>query len=243
MYEKLFEDINMHKADIACCNYFKENKPTLAHNVYGPTVKISNEDAMKYLLQGKIICGFIWNKVYSRNLLQDSRFDEDIFITQDVVFNVKIFNRAKIITYNEKQMYHYLYRAESASHGKFRVKKLTEISARERVLSIIKKSYPGLEEIAFSRYIETILRIGVSLAVSKTANRVLFEENQKLVINNKDRIFNSKVISRRFKRHAYFQLHSYAFCRKVYAVTTQGRRLNYFLLEKANTFLKTVGLN
>lgn len=237
IYERLFEDIYKYKADIASCNIWENDKISFASNKEEITVELSNEEAMKYLLRGKLIRGVLWNKVYSRELLQGLRFYKDIFVAEDALFNVGIFSKAQIVTYNGNKMYHYVYRKDSAAHGEFNIKKLTEISARENVLNIIRQRYPALEDIAFSRYVETIVMLGAKMAVSDTATKRLFEENQKLILKNKAKIFTNKIINKRFKKHVYLQLHSYEFCRKFYSVTSKGRMISRWLVKKANSII------
>lgn len=239
IYERLFNDINEYRADIACCNVWEDNKLSFAVSKLRPTVKLCNKEAMKHLLRGKVIRGVLWNKLYSSKLLQGLRFNTDIFLAEDALFNVEIFSRAQTITYNENKMYHYVHRKDSASHGEFNSKKLSEISAREKIRRIIKNRYPDLEELAFSRYIETIVMLGAQMAVAKENNRVLFESNQKFLVRNKKRIFTSSLLRKRFKKHAFLQLHSFTFCRKLYQVTAKGRDLELFFRKKAARLLSS----
>jgi glycosyltransferase involved in cell wall biosynthesis len=60
--------------------------------------------------------GYVWNKIFQRNIVMenDIRFDEDIYYHEDQLFLVTYLIHAQNVRWNPEQLYHYRMREDSA---------------------------------------------------------------------------------------------------------------------------------
>jgi hypothetical protein len=66
---------------------------------------------------------FVWNKIYSMNLIGPTRFDESMTYAEDACFNISVLARAKKVLRIPDKFYHYIRRMGSAN-SQDRAKKL-----------------------------------------------------------------------------------------------------------------------
>ncbi len=118
MYSELINLIEEYNVKIAHCSY---------RNIYpdgrvvpvGDTGKIvlqSHDEALAYLIQGKMFAGGIWNKLYSKELFKDVEFDKTIKYNEDILFNYLLFEKADRSVYLDKSYYNYVANESSATH-------------------------------------------------------------------------------------------------------------------------------
>lgn len=62
--------------------------------------------------------GYLWNKIYRKDILSSIKFLEEIKIEEDWIFNIKAFSKASKIKFLGKRYYHYLQRINSTLHSK-----------------------------------------------------------------------------------------------------------------------------
>ena len=60
--------------------------------------------------------GVPWGKAYASDLLKDSDFPQGVSYSEDVVFNTRVFKRAKNIKYINQVLYNYFQNKESVMH-------------------------------------------------------------------------------------------------------------------------------
>ena len=75
---------------------------------------LPGRECVKELLGGRLHyeMGFVWNKIYSRRLLEGIWF-YDIYSMEDAPFNLRVFLRAKNMIYDPEPLYHYVSRPGS----------------------------------------------------------------------------------------------------------------------------------
>lgn len=65
------------------------------------------------------LAGYVWNKLYSKNLIGKVRFDESLKLFEDEEFNSRVLCSTDKISYVKSPLYKYYYRNESASNNIF----------------------------------------------------------------------------------------------------------------------------
>ena len=127
MYQKMLEEAITYKADIVHCGY-KMVFPNRVDAYYGTGEKrIQNtHKGIVDLLEGKPVEPGIWNKLYYRDIVSDLRFEPDIRINEDLLFNYYAFKRSKISVFLDEPYYHYMIRKNSASTSEWNQHKLLD---------------------------------------------------------------------------------------------------------------------
>ena len=115
--------------------------------VDGEIIVQDNHKGVLALLQGAIIEPGIWNKLYKRSVIGDVRMPSGIRINEDFLFNVMVFANAEKSVFEDKPMYHYILRKNSAATSSISEHKLFDgETVRERIVELFKdngKIYPA----------------------------------------------------------------------------------------------------
>lgn len=122
MYEYLFKLMKNNDACISVCNYEKKWENISKKNEEKNFVKdydivLNSSEALKYIVDDKILKSYAWNKLYKIELFQDVRYPlglnmEDIATTYKLIYNSK-----KIVIGNEIK-YYYVQRKGSILNSK-----------------------------------------------------------------------------------------------------------------------------
>lgn len=116
MYEILVNNVIKYDADISHCGYklIENGKETLIHG----TGKIIIQDRKKGvldLMDGTLIEPGIWNKIFRKEIVGDTRLDENLKINEDLYFNILLFDKASKSVFEDKAKYNYIKRNNSAT--------------------------------------------------------------------------------------------------------------------------------
>jgi hypothetical protein len=109
----------------------------------------------------------VWNKLFNAKLVRNIRFDEHLYIGEDMEYLCKCIVVANKVSYVNRCLYHYIYRKNSAMNDVFGEKKLTILTANQQVFKIIAGKYPELtgemqfrESICCFSYLTHALKYG-----------------------------------------------------------------------------------
>ena len=135
MYTELMSVLNENNAHIAHCSYTNVNIDGSLNPVgdTGKTVVQSHNEALEYLIQGKMFAGGNCNKVYDAKFFEDTRFDEEISFNEDVWLCFQLFDKTTTSVYLDKAYYYYVANNNSATHTVSSIKlheQVTEIARR-----------------------------------------------------------------------------------------------------------------
>lgn len=118
MYETLHNLLKKYDVKLVHCSYKNVNGKSIIS--VGNTGKITLQDhdeAMKCLLSGRLFSGGNWNKLYDKLLFSNIRFNEDIWINEDVLANFELFDLVDKSVFIDKSYYSYVVNCESATHS------------------------------------------------------------------------------------------------------------------------------
>ena len=114
------------------------------------TWELSPQEAIKMVMEAKILSVTAVNKLYKKELFEHLRFEigkiaEDAFIMIALIHHCR-----KVVATNEKK-YYYVHRENSITTQKFSLKFLNVIEAYEQNANIIRENYPELADVATMR--------------------------------------------------------------------------------------------
>ena len=151
MYEVLLKNLNNTDADLSMCAlYDVYNNTPEAQVTNKETWKLSSEQAIKMVMEAKILSVTAVNKLYRKSLFTDLKFEVGK-IAEDAFIMIKLLDKCeKIVATNEKK-YYYVHRENSITTQKFSTKFLNVIEAYEQNSNIISEKYPKLKDVAQTR--------------------------------------------------------------------------------------------
>ena len=142
------------RSDIAVCSYISvtpnKNIPEILEKTGDYTGK---EYLLHFLTDWR--CGLIWNKLFSKEVIGDIRFEEG-HVIDDEFFTYRVVLNAKRINIKNVQLYYYRLRENSAMNSQERKKKIQRLQDRmdyfpKRFYTVTKK-YPEL----YSEYLANL---------------------------------------------------------------------------------------
>lgn len=168
MYLLLLKALKESNSHLAICNYFivENDKPNQIGISKPPTDILAKE-----LLSDHGIKGFNWNKLYSTELLKNIRFDSNIKIWEDLLFNYQLISNHQIgYAYVSQPLYYYVQRSSSALHDHYSLD-LTRLNVLEFI-------------------IEKLTKIDRNMCIEKKVGYILMFENSKFMRQNQNPNYN-----------------------------------------------------
>lgn len=141
--EELYNVLEEYNADISFCSTQKEVFKTtinkeLISNVKNTNIKInifSVNEGYSYL-KSYANRVEVWGTLYKKSVINETRFDTDLFVGEDALFFANVAKKSKKIIHINKKLYHYITYQNSLYHGNFDEKKYTELEAWNRIIKI-----------------------------------------------------------------------------------------------------------
>lgn len=217
MYEVLLKNLNNTDADLSMCAlYDVYNNTPEAQVTNKETWELSSEQAIKMVMEAKILSVTAVNKLYRKSLFTDLKFEVGK-IAEDAFIMIKLLDKCeKIVATNEKK-YYYVHRENSITTQKFSTKFLNVIEAYEQNSNIISEKYPKLKDVAQTR---------MNWAYFYVLDRLLLDDNYN------DKELENKLISY-LKNHRKDILNDPLF--------TKGRKIGFIaLLLSRNLYRKLI---
>lgn len=164
MFENLLEHMIKYHSEIGVCGYKLE---------YGTHSKIklkkmkectlTREEAVKIIFSyknDKVQKAFsweLWDKIFDYRIIQNLKFDESIYIGEDMLFCWQAFKHARQLSFVPIYAYHYTIRQQSAMHQAVSNKSVTVLKAVRMILQDTKDEIKNIQCVLQDHY----LRIGV----------------------------------------------------------------------------------
>lgn len=145
MYEILIKASLVHNADISVVSYFIDkadksveviNEKKITNNPF------NNEDLIRYAFIRDKYKGFgayLWNKLFRASLINNDneiRFDESLFVGEDICFFGLVSLNTKYTVYIDTPMYHYNLREDSLFHSNDISKKIGSLYAYDHIINL-----------------------------------------------------------------------------------------------------------
>lgn len=222
MFDEMIKVIEKEQADVCVCNYDEiyENSDVVVRSKYVLPIKSTTQDKTISLYLTDQISPAIWDKIYTRNLLEKIQFKNGLAVGEDILFCLNIFLQAKKTCYIDKAFYHYLQQNNSVMHKlspkllQFKeVAKSIDPQKREKLINKYKEEFEYFELEMITRGIHSI---------SMLCNKITKQEAQeylKVYFDKKyfERILKSKYYSKSIKL-------------EIFLLKTFGIRFHLFLM-------------
>ena len=142
----LSEAMEASGADVVECGFLRtqdpqrtmETLPAPAAEVYTP------EEALGELIREGIFRQVVWNKLYTREVLEGILFEKGKY-HEDEFFTYQVFGRAAKLARIQADLYDYLQRPDSIMKSGFSLKNLDGMEGKARRQDYLRAHYPSLE--------------------------------------------------------------------------------------------------
>lgn len=115
MVKKLYDNIKKYNADISICEFIEEDEEgkELSKKKYDEKILLfSSKEAIKDLIIQKNITNHAWNKLYKKEVFDNTEYPKGQLM-EDVSTTYKLIENSKQIVYQNIALYHYIQRNKS----------------------------------------------------------------------------------------------------------------------------------
>lgn len=154
MYEVLINKIKDNNVDVGICNYKLINEEgriiekRLSKNF---EIKMNKKNFLNNINKLSMYQGFVWNKIYRANVIKNIKFDENIYVLEDLLFNFEIalYNKDVTFFYIDEPLYLYRINESSVLHtSKINHKIISTLNSLENIIKIAEKIKLNSEEFS-----------------------------------------------------------------------------------------------
>ncbi len=110
MFEKMLKRIEETGADIVQCWTCEGGRSAF------PIYTITGKNELITANMDKVVSSNVWNKLYSRSLIGDIRFVDDLRFGEDFAFNAAVLTKASKVSFVPEILYYYISRESSETH-------------------------------------------------------------------------------------------------------------------------------
>lgn len=170
-YDDALKYLNKYNVDIICYGMYYEYKDSTVIRKPKTSYFCSSYEFLSDLYLKNSIDQTITNKVFSKRVLKNIFFNEDIHIAEDYLFLIQILlNYNPNIYVRDKAVYHYLMNDNSAMRKKFNKKRFESIYVSELVTKLVSNKYPKLKPYLISSEIDNVCRVICDIVYSNEIN-------------------------------------------------------------------------
>lgn len=139
------------------------------------------EDGLRYSLMDDPYTCAAWGKMYRREFIGETRFDEDVTINEDSLFVFQIMCKKPVCVCIDKEVYQYIQVSGSASRSAFSEKYFDILKVSEKKYAIVQEQFLNLLDLAKNMKIKSNMNLLCILATRTDGEYSDLE--QKLVKN------------------------------------------------------------
>lgn len=146
----MIEAIQQNCKKVCACKYssFVDSYPEIVEK--GAVKVINSSEKWSNVLQNNAsIEGYLWNKIYAREIVGDIRFSEQLSLCEDQLFCFQVLDRTDDVVYIDSPLYHYRDNISGATKS-LRPKQIEQaITVGEQLINIVS---PNCDEATLAGY-------------------------------------------------------------------------------------------
>lgn len=161
--EKMIVEFSDCEVDMVVCSYRKNGVKLEQEN----RLLTANETIYE-IIQPHGAKGYIGTKMFRRDIIEVEKlsFDEDIFFSEDLLFNIRYLQHANMVKFIEDALYLYEITEGSISHNWYSSRRITNMTAIERMIDILELNEQS-EKVIYLYHIALIVTISGYLRFSE----------------------------------------------------------------------------
>lgn len=200
MFELLYNNIKDNDCEVSVCGIkvCSLNNIGTKNSINRKVIVEDNRTALCNLLVGKYYAGHSCNKLFKKSAIQNTIFNEDIYVYEDLLFVTKVFLNCTKIVYDSEPNYYYFIRNTSAYNRAFTEKQYTALNACYEIKNM-------LQDPLYTHYTEAnILLCNLYLLERLIGSKTHILRYTKEIKNNLRKHYNKSSIKLLKKRKANY---------------------------------------
>lgn len=192
MYLKMIDRIKKDNTKMSICNAYLEDENGVQTKNFksdSPNI-IDSHELMNRIMEDYVFQGYMWNKLYARDLIYNDKndylkFDTNISNLEDRLFNLELIDKNKKfnVSFLNEKLYHYIQRESSTIHMRYNDKFFTNFYAEIKEIEILNNNNFNTNEMKAMFVIEYV-RSKNRISIMNSTSNVL-EDSLILDIVNK----------------------------------------------------------
>ena len=141
MIEVLVSNMLKYNADLSIVNYKKiiKGKEYFDNASNDKKIIVYNKKE-KFYIDLSIYKGFLWNKLFRKEKIENLALDENVHFCEDEMFLIDYVEKTNIYVYDERILYnYYIYENSGSSWTTWNEKKVTVLDARKKLIKKLSK--------------------------------------------------------------------------------------------------------
>ncbi len=176
MFSLLMSAATANNADIAECAYIKvgesEKEEAQARSDAEKSEEVlafNAENAMEELIRERSIHQVVWNKIYSKKVLEGLSFREGR-LNEDEFFTYRAVGNSEIVISLKAQLYFYVQHENSIMSSGYSVRRLDAVEALKERMDYVEEKFPKLYNLAKASYLGACMYAHQCLARNKNVD-------------------------------------------------------------------------
>ncbi len=159
--EVLSENMKTYRVDLSSCGIKEDyGEQELKVEKDRKWIEVTQKQMFHEILCNRYVYGYVWNKLFKTELVENLRFDEELFSQEDMDFTMRYLERCKNSVYTESEYYHYRQRTTSmTSEVGYSPRKLSIAEVYKRAISVYEKYCPEDLHIVERNYLKININI------------------------------------------------------------------------------------
>lgn len=172
MFENLLKNLVQNHADISICSMKKDYDDKL-DDIYKTTdiVKCNCKQLYREIIDNPNVYGYVCNKLFKKNLLENIRFDTTLTMCEDMDFTLRYIEKCTYGVCSISQLYHYRLRKGSETADLlFTTRKMSVIKAYEKIILFCRRVCPEYVYILLRNYLKININMLGRMKISGVEN-------------------------------------------------------------------------
>lgn len=179
LYMELINSINMNKSDLSVCNFFWYNgKESMKNIIKDVKNKMDKKDFLEAVSRRDGFGGYLWNKLYKKKIIGDLRFQSNVKIMEDLLFNFDLSDKISFASYVDKPLYYYRQWDGSALNRSTLQKDKLLLEGLAQIIAVLDTQNIISSDLYKLRYIFEAKKI-ITLEVNDKYNEIIYNNYKK----------------------------------------------------------------
>ena len=189
MFEELYKEIVQTDSDCAICNYqTNSTKVNLFENTIFKISEVTRTTGyVKYIAKNPEV----WNKLYKRECISDLKFDIQMKMGEDLLFNTKAYEKMKRIVIIDKVLYHY------KNDGKSITRTNKKVDYKNMIRSYCEDNLISTPDLDVYQGLVFLTGFIFSTAMNKRSPKYMYQE-LKYLLKNKGEVFDEFIVGNQY---------------------------------------------
>ncbi len=230
MYEYLVDSIKKSGCDIVICGYHEVSNDEIKDiKICEREALITSREGILGLIEDKTYRGYLWNRLYKRELFDGIRFPETV-VMEDLYVNHLLFEKVDKIHLLDKSLYYYIRREDSVTMKRRTKTDIAVFRYHMEAYNRLIDDFKETEMLLNSRRISAAFNVLLNIDANKLRSEYpeVYDEAYNFLKNNSDLLENNLISSGKRKR-----IKLYLANKKVFFVFN---RLYNIFVHRKNTF-------